>query len=442
MNRVIKNASWLVAGNVIKSILGLFISIISVRYLGPSNYGLINYAASLAAVFVPVVKLGFNNVMVAEIIQNKDKEGEVLGTIIGFTFFSALFSYLGIICFCYIANPKEQLTLLVCSLYSLILFADSLSMVMYWFQAKLLSKYVSITTVLVYILISIYKIILLVTNKNVEWFAIASTFETGIIAAVLLILYLKLSECKISFNFKLGLKMFERSKYYIVATLMADLLFNMDRIMVKKIMGSEANGYYGAALTIVMMTYFVFGAITESFNPQILEYKNNNQRENYESGLIKLYSITFYLSLLQALVFVVLAKPIVLLLYGSGYFESIAILKILATSMIFNYLGPCRNIWLLAETKHKCLPVINGISAILNFILNYVLIRKFNIIGAAYATVLTYMFSNVLIGFIYKPIKQNNKLLLKSLNPKVFVNTIVFVFNAIINKKSNFDKIN
>ena len=40
-------------------------------------------------------------------------------------------------------------------------------------------------------------------------------------------------------------------------------------------------------------------------------------------------------------------------------------------------------------------------------------------VGAAVASLVTQFFTNVIIGFILKPIRRNNYLLLKSLNPKV-----------------------
>ena len=47
-NKVANNARWLIGSKIIQAILGLVISMISARYLGPSNYGIINYAASIA----------------------------------------------------------------------------------------------------------------------------------------------------------------------------------------------------------------------------------------------------------------------------------------------------------------------------------------------------------------------------------------------------------
>lgn len=57
-NRVVKNASWIIGIQIVKSLLGLVISMLTARFLGPSNFGLINYAASIVAFVTPIMYLG------------------------------------------------------------------------------------------------------------------------------------------------------------------------------------------------------------------------------------------------------------------------------------------------------------------------------------------------------------------------------------------------
>ena len=89
-NRNINNAAWLIGGKIFQSILGLVVSIFTARYLGPSNYGLISYAASIVAFLVPIMQLGFNNILVQELTNYPDEEGKVMGTSILLSFFSGI----------------------------------------------------------------------------------------------------------------------------------------------------------------------------------------------------------------------------------------------------------------------------------------------------------------------------------------------------------------
>ena len=73
-------------------VISLFVGMITARYLGPANYGVLNYTASFTAFFTPLCTLGFNGVIVKELISNKGKQGEIIGTAIVFRFFSSLAS--------------------------------------------------------------------------------------------------------------------------------------------------------------------------------------------------------------------------------------------------------------------------------------------------------------------------------------------------------------
>jgi len=188
--------------------------------------------------------------------------------------------------------------------------------------------------------------------------------------------------------------------------------------MIKLMIGEAETGFYSAAITCIGISGFVFAAITDSARPVILKEKERNQ-ELYEKRMIQLYSVITYLSLAQSIVMTVLAKPIVFLLYGAQYSKTAGILAVAVWYITFGHYGSVRNIWILAENKQKYLTGINVVGAIANVVLNLFLIPVLGAVGAAIASVVTQFFSNVLIGFIFKPIRYNNYLMMKSLNPKI-----------------------
>lgn len=202
---------------------------------------------------------------------------------------------------------------------------------------------------------------------------------------------------------------------------------NTDKIMIKQMIGEEETGFYSAAITCIGISAFVFTAIIDTARPVILEEKTQNP-ELYEKRVIQLYSIITCLSLAQSIGMTVLAKPIVLLLYGSEYSKTAGILAVAVWYNTFGHYGSVRNIWILAEEKQKYLTGINVAGALSNVVLNFFFIRIWGSVGAAVASVITQFFTNVITGFILKPIRRNNYLMLKSLNPKILwtmVNKII-----------------
>ena len=420
MNKVFKNASWIVGCKIAQSLLNLIIGMLTARYLGPSNYGILSYVSSVIAFALPIMQLGLNQTIVKEFVDNPDKEGKILGTALLFNVVSSLFCMFGSILFVLFANAGETETLIICVLYSFTLLFQATEMTQYWFQAKLLSKYPSIASLIAYVIVACYKVYLLISGKSVTWFAFSNVLDYLIISLILVIIYLKKSNEKLSIDFKFGIKMLSRSKYYIIPSLMVVIFQHTDRIMIKEMLGTTETGLYSAAVTCVGITGFVFTAIIDSFRPVVLEDKSlDNVR--YEQRVIQLYSIIIYLSLAQSVVLSVFSKPIVYILYGSEYFGSVGILVVSAWYILFSYFGSVRNVWILAEGLQKYLLPINISGAAVNIVLNYLLIPLMGAVGAAVATLITQFFTNVIIGFMIKPIRHSNMLMFKGFNPSPLI---------------------
>lgn len=417
MNKVAKNAVWIIGGKVAQSVLALIINMLTARYLGPSNFGLITYASSLVAFVLPIMQLGFSNVLVQEIVNKPDDEGEILGTAMFLSLMSSIFCIIGVTSFAFVVNPEESETIIVCLLYSLILLFQALDHIEYWYQAKLLSKYTSTVSLVAYLTVAVYKIYLLVASKDVYWFALSNALDYALISIGGIVLYRKLGGRKLRFSWKRGKDMFARSKHYIFSSMMVTIFAQTDKIMIKMMLDESSTGYYGAAVACAGMTSFVFTAIIDSFRPAIFEGQKESKRI-FKHRLTMLYSIVIYLSLAQSVVMTLFSRWIIFILYGTAYNPAISALQIIVWYTTFSYMGSVRNIWILANDKQKYLWQINMSGAIANVIINVLLIPRMGINGAAVASLITQFFTNVVVGYIIKPIRGNNKIIEEALKPK------------------------
>ena len=423
MNRVAKNAMWIIICRIVQSILALVLNMLVARFLGPSNFGIITYASSLVAFVVPIMQLGLNNILVQELVNDPKSEGKILGTSIGLSLLSSFFCIIGLSIFVLFIHKDDFVTILVCILYSLILVFQAIDYIEYWYQSKLLSKYISIISLIAYSLVSVYRIFLLVNGKSVYWFALANALDYLIISSLGIILYIRLGGNRLSFSGKLAKKLFSKSKHYILSAMMVTMFAQTDKIMINLMIDETNTGYYGAAVSCAGMTGFVFTAIIDSFRPTIFEgYKIS--MPTFERRLKILYSIIIYFSLLQSIIITIFSKLIIYILYGSDYMIASSCLSIIVWYTTFSYVGAIRDIWLLANDLQRYLWKINLMGALLNVVLNYFLIRIVGINGAAIASLITQIFTNVGLGFLIKPLRHNNGLMLASLNIKYLKSAI------------------
>ena len=63
-NRILSNISWILIGRVAYMAINFVVGLLSARYLGPSNHGLINYAAAYTTFFSSLCTLGINSIII------------------------------------------------------------------------------------------------------------------------------------------------------------------------------------------------------------------------------------------------------------------------------------------------------------------------------------------------------------------------------------------
>ena len=415
-NRAASNALWIVVCKSVQAVLGLLISMISARMLGPANYGLLYYAASLVLFVTPVAQLGMTSTLVQELIEDPAHEGEILGTAMLSTLVSSVACIGGVLLFANVSTQGDTETMIVCGLYSLLLLSQSAELIQYWFQTRLLSRYTSVATLIAYALVSVYQLIILASGKNVRWFAVSKAVEYAMIAAALMIIFFRKNRCRLSFRAKRLRSMLQKSWHYMLSSLLPMTFSQADRLMIKAMIGNEAVGFYSAAVVCANATDFFFFALIDTLRPIILQAKLTDEQA-YEKNICLLYLLIVYFSLFQSVFVAIFAKSVVYLLYGTVYGSSIGVLRILIWYTAFSYIGSARSVWILAEGKQHLLWKIFLAGALVNILLNCFLIPAYGIEGAAFASLIAQMFANVIIGFIMPSLRKNNQLLLRGIHP-------------------------
>ena len=422
-NKIANNAGWIIGCKLCKAVLVLFTTMLISRHLGVANYGLLSYAAGLVAFATPLMKLGIDNVLVHNYVTEPEAEGEIMGTTMVLNLISSVLCIIGVTAFAFFVNGSERETLLVCFLYSLMLVFQAMEMIYYWFHAKMLAKYSAIAMLVAYIVVATVQFILVLLKANVYMFALSHSIDFLIIALILFTVYKKKGGKKLSFSFQRSKILLSVGKYYIISGLMVTLFTHTDRIMLKMMLGNEATGIYAAASTCAGMTAFIFAGIIDSMRPTIFAGMKESQ-VLFERRLKQLYTIIIYTSLLQSLLTTVFAPLLIAIFYGKAYSAAVSVLQIAVWYTTFSYLGVVRNIWILANKKQKYLPTINVSGALANIVLNLVFIPIWGAGGAAFASLLTQFFTNVVVGYIIPAIRPNNHLMVKSLYPREMLSAL------------------
>lgn len=416
-NKVVKNASWLIWGKIIQMIISMVVNLLTARYLGPSNYGLINYAGAYIAFFSSLCTLGITSVLVTEFVKHKGKEGEIIGTTLILRFISSLLSVITIIAVVSIVDANEPNTILVVVISCISVLFNIFDTFQMWFQSQLKSKITAISTLIAYAVTALYKVYLLITGKSVIYFAFATTVDYIVLGTLFLFAYKKHSGAHLSFSLNYAKKLLKKSCYFILPGLMVSIYAQTDKMMLKQMINTTEIGYYSTAMSICTMWCFILSAIIDSIYPSIVEAHDVNKTEFDKRNKI-LYAIIFYLSVTVSIFLFVFAKPIINLLFGPDYAPAIGPLRIITWYTAFSYLGVAKNAWIVCNNKQKYLIYTYMAAALSNVILNLILIPLWGASGAAYASLIAQVVTVIVAPLFIKDLRENTILIIDAIRLK------------------------
>lgn len=413
-NRVVKNASWLIAGRIYHMLISFFVGLMTARYLGPSNFGLINYAATYTIFFASICTLGINSVIIKNFIDFPDEEGTTLGSALVLRIVSSLLSIIMILSISFIADRNEPQTFVVVALCSFSVLFQVFDTISFWFQSKLKSKYPAIASVISYTIVSAYKLWLLFTEKSVKWFAVSTSIDYLVVAIFLLFVYRKHNGPVFSFSKKKAKQLLSKSYHFILSGLMISIYGSTDKFMLKQMMSETEVGYYSTAVSVCNLWVFVLVAIIDSFYPVIIQSLQHS-KVGFRQKNKQLYAITFYLSVSVSLFFTIFANLIIVTLYGSDYQLASMPLRIITWYTAFSYLGVARDVWIVSTNNQKFLKYIYVGAAATNVLLNTMLIPVWGASGAALASLLTQISTVFIFPFMIKEMRPNVKLMIEAI---------------------------
>ena len=412
-SKVTRNASWIIAGRIYHMLLAFFVGLLTARYLGPGNFGLINYAATYTSFFASLCTLGINAVIVKNFVDHPEEEGETIGSAIVLRTLSSVLSVLMMLGITLVADKGERTThavVLLCGVGVVFQVMDTLD---YWFQSRLASKYSTFATVISYTVVSGYKVWLLVTGKSVAWFAVSTSIDYMIVAIVLLAMYRKQNGPRFSCSVRKAKELFGSSYHFILAGLMISIYGSTDKFMLKQMMNESEVGFYSTAVSLCNTWVFLLTAVIDSLHPVILQAFENKQL--FERKNKQLYAIVFYTSAGISLFLSLLASPIVDMLYGEAYAPAAAPLRIITWYTAFSYLGVARNAWIVSYGRQNYLVYLYGGAAVTNVLLNAIMIPRWGASGAALASLFTQISTILLFPALIKGLRPNVKLMMDAI---------------------------
>ncbi|MEH2463789.1 flippase [Nostoc sp.] len=390
LRAIIANTGWLFADRILRMGASLVVGVWVARYLGVQQYGLFNYALAFVSLFSPIFTLGLDDVVVRHILRQSSNKEEILGTTFWLKLLGGIASVLLAISTMFFLGEHEILKIWLVAILGMAGIFRAADTIELWFQSQVQSKYTVIAKNTAFLLNSVIKIALILTKAPFLAFAWVTLAEFAMSGISLLIVYqLKGSSLWLwRWSFAAAKTLLKESLPLIFSGFAIMIFMRIDQVMLGQMIGDSEVGVYSAAVRISEIWYFIPAAIVSSVAPAIYTAKEKSESLYYHR-IGQLLSIMTSISLAIALPMTFLSDKIIMVMFGSGYAEAGPILAVHIWTSLFVFMGLATSPWFIAEGLNHVSLGKTLFGAILNIILNLLLIPKYAGLGAASATIIS-----------------------------------------------------
>lgn len=390
--KIIDNIRWLFFDNILRMGVGLIVGLWVARYLGPEQFGKLNFAIAFISLFSAIAALGLQEIVVRDIVRTPECAGLTLGTAAVLQIVGGLLAYLTVIGAINFLRPDDTLARVLVAILGTMLLLKASEIPAYWFESQVQSKYAVWVQGGMFLFFAAVKVVLIISDAPLLAFA-WTTLSEGVLAALTLLIVMDRYGHKIASMYATVARarsLLKESWPLILSALAISTYMKIDQIMLGQMISDKTVGIYSAALRISEIWYFIPMGIVASVFPAILAAKREGQ-DIYLARLQKLYDLMVVISVGVALPMTFLAKPVVALLFGSDYVDAGNVLAVYIWASIFVFLGVASGKWLLCEGR-QVLALQRAIcGAASNVVLNLWFIPVWGAEGAATATLLSFM---------------------------------------------------
>lgn len=407
----------------------------SSRVLTPYYYGKYNFALSIVSYFVTIANLGIPTYGIRELTKSKmnGKENfkKSFTEIFLISMFSSIFSFVLFVVLIFSFDKLKEELILLLIIGATVLF--SFSTLDYFFIATENHKRRTIRLLIVRTISAIFLFTLVKESKDYLKFAVIMTLPeiiAKIVDFIIIKKYLFFNVRKL--NLKKHLKPLIIIFFYVIST---NIYLNLDSTMLGILKGDNEVGYYSVAVKMTKIFIPLVTSLGLVLAPRMIEKIKNGDKENLFKDMDLYLNFIFFMTLpIVSLVFI-LADNIVLIFSGEKYANSILTMRVMLPIITFiSISGFSAAQILIPSDKEDIVFKVSLIGLVSNFLLNFLLIPKYGILGAGTATLISEFLVCVFRFLGVKKLYSEYKMFTKDRINYIFAFLIPFLICGILKK--------
>lgn len=402
-SKVVKNVYWAAIGKVVHVICGLLVGVMLARYLGPEEFGVMNYVVSYVTLFTVFATFGLDGIEIRELSKSNATKDRILGTalILRLCFATATILLILITLWKF---ESDKYTCAMVVIYSLSLILSSLNVIRNYFTSIILNEYVVKTEITRILVGSLIKVVLLINHCSLTWFIIASTFDFLLVGSGYIYSYRKKvgSIFEWRFDASLAMMLIHNSFPLLLSGAAVIVYQRINAVMIRNMLDNSSVGVFSVAAKITELGVFIPIVIAQTVTPLLVKAHQEDE-VRYKAKCKQFMDIMVWSSIAISLAMSIFAAPAIRILYGDAYISAIPVLQIMAWKTVFIGLTSASAQLIIIQGLQQYAVFRNLVGCCVSIGLNYILIPLWGTAGSAVALVVSIAFAGYFSHFAIRP---------------------------------------
>lgn len=401
---VFKNSFWLFLGQGVGKFFKFFLVMAAARILGPTDFGTFNYLFSIASLFFIFSDWGVSALVIRDYQKDSVDKEKYIRSAAGLKTILVAVAFLAVLAsLLFFQNPVFKTNLILLAVFLIV--SNLRDFIVYLFRAfqKMEKEF---------------------------WLVLAENFSLLIVGLSLLLIYKNIISLSLSYigsmvvSATLALILFKNYFHYLKPEwskdnlkklltngapimffgLLSFIFFSTDQIILGKLRGTTEVGYYSIATKIILLVNTIATLLMTAIFPYLASQINKAQKviKIFKKTLLAFIVLSVFLALLGMLL-----APIIPLIVGSQYSPSVSLFRFFIWIIVFMFPVALFDYVLFAYNKQWLNFWFTSACAVLNVVLNLILIPRYGMFGAAAASIVAQFLNFAISWYLSRKVIKN-----------------------------------
>lgn len=395
----------MLADRAIRMLVGIVMVGLTARYLGAEVFGWLNYAGAVAAFATAVAQLGFDGIVVRELVKQPAQAGVIIGAVFAYRVLAGLFLVLLVVAFAGLLGDGGFVQVALIRILALGALAPAMAVPFFWFQAQMRSRIALFWGLVACLASAAMRWWLITIEASVEalaWAGLIEMIASGLLTAWAM--FRQGGRVHFARAGVLGGKILAESWPLLVGALASTIYMKTDLIMLKWLAGDAAVGLYAAASRLSEIAYAIPYLAGASYLAKLTA--EAAEPDNFRQAIERYFRASAGLGYLLSLSGIILAPWLLTTIFGEPFAAAGTIARIHLITVLFVCISAARGRVLIINgwTRFAMCTALGG--GALNVLLNLILIPRWGAEGAAVASVLAHTLAAVGMTLLHAPARE------------------------------------